>query len=513
MQQYLNPNCLKNICSLIVNVKEDANISLQLASALVNVLVKHQDAQLTITILRTLWTICSSTSLICVAAAASGFPSAVKLLSSDDVKLAKASLRVLHKFLKGSSNEQAVGLRILQSDGLNLLLALMQRELTESDYSMISDCLYYMIGIPLVRVSAGCTNVIQFCVTELSQGNGSKRFRNAFFSLCLCAMEAMNRNKMRCTGALEKLVNLLGDTDYSSYHFQIVSTFVCFRYDDPSLVVMLGAGLLPNLIQHLEWLLKLQSEGNLDSVSKTLLPENNPFTSPDGAKGPISADGSSPNIQSSRGPFHDVLIILGKLSQTSAIRFMVTRSCINPILKYISIAKYLASQAEKILSRITENPHFFELLLKLGIVQSIYFQLKTGCSTDSLIEIVSQMASSDATSNKLLCFSTDVVSFRGLSKAFSRNADEKLSNEDKMKDVFDDLFPLLAENAPPSRYCVKRMTSLISKISCHAESPFGQGVLTHALLSDVDDIKVAYIMGYCFLCRYETFHICHGSII
>ena len=517
LHYYSNDIAIKSICGLIAAVAGEATVGHEVAAILVNFLPRYTDSQLSVTILRTLWTICSSAESVCAAAKASEFPTVVKLLSSENERILKASVRVLHKFLKVSTNDKIVVLKVLGSDGLQLLLELMQKELLEDEYCMVSDCLYYMIVVPQVRVSENCANFIQFCATELTRDSKSKRFRNAFLSLCLCAMEAMNRIKMRCTGVLEKFVDFLGQSKYSEYHFQIVSTFVCFLFDDPSLVVMLRAGLLPNLLTYLEEIMTLQSEDRLDEVSKIVLPNYSPFSSPGDALGPPSADGSSPNIHGARGPFHDVMLLLGKLSRTLALRFMVSKSCVNGILKYLSIAKRFDSKAEKILIRIAEDPQFFELLLKLGCIQSMFFQLNTCYSIAHLEDVVRQVTSTRATVDDLLRFGTEVISFREFSNACScpsgkedsteciKGTDQKASKKNM------DGRDLSWENDYNRKCCAK---SLMSNLSRHAESPFGQGVLTHALLSDLSEIKEAFIIGYCYLCRLVRTHcFCRLSFI
>lgn len=505
MSQTSDENIVKDVCWLITAIAEDELVTPEVITALVNRYAPFQDTPIAVTILRTLWVACSSEQLIMAAAIATGFQSIVKTLCATNERIGKASLRVLHKLLKDANSiEQVIGIPLLECDGLKLLLDVMQKNWKDSDHCMASDCLHWMISIPQIRVSDSCTDFIEFCAQELSQESGSKRFQNALFSLCLCAMEAMNRNKLRITGALEKLVKILGEAKYSQYHFQIVSTFVCFLFDDPSLDVMLRAGLLANLISYLERILKLQSENQLDQAPKTVLAKHSPMLSPDGAQGPASADGSSPNIHGARGHFHDVMLLLGKLSQTSAIRFMVTKSCITPILVYLSNAEYLDPKAVKILTRITENAHFFELLLKQGMVQSVYYQLNTGYDVDYLETIATQASFTDIKESCMINFSTDTLSFLKLLESFDCKTVEDSAphtrTTNKHSNAYDDSsIPLIEKSYP---YSKKRCAySLITNISRHAESPFGQGVLTHALLSDCPEIKEAFTFGYCFLCR------------
>ena len=491
-----NEIAIRNTCLLIATAAEETAITQDVATALSNIVQKYHNTQLAVTILRTLWTICSSLELICTIVTADGFPAVVKLLSSEDERKAKASMRLVHKLLRGSCNEQSTGLRVLESDGLQLLLALMNRKLSENDYCLISDCLYYMIGIPQVRVSENCTTFINFCAIELRRRVGSKRFQNAFLSLCLCAMEAINRSKMRCAGVLDQFVCFLGQPEYSEYHFQIVSTFVCFLFDDPSLYAMLHAGLLPSLLKHLEGTMKLQSEGCLQQFCKMLLPNYSPFTSPGAPSGLPSADGSSPNIHGTRGPLHDVMLLLEKLSSTNAINLMVSKSCIDPILKYLSTSEHSGHKAVKILVRITENPQFFESLLKLGVIPAIYFQLKKGCSIAYLEDIVSQVATKHSSMEIMLRFSMETISFSGFAKACSEPPDKlkedasiEIKSEDRKFNMND--FQIGRQG-----------DALFHNLRRHGESPFGQGVLTHALLSNLTEIKETFSIGYCYFCRF-----------
>ena len=489
-----NEIAIRNTCLLIATAAEETTITHDVATALINIVQQYCDTQLAVTILRTLWTICSSLELICTIVTADGFPSVVKLLASEDDRKVKASMRLVHKLLRGSNNEQITGLRVLESDGLQLLLALMNRKLSENDYCLISDCLYYMIGIPQVRVSENCTTFITFCAIELRRSVASKRFKNAFLSLCFCAMEAINRSKMRCAGVLDQFVRFLGQPKYSEYHFQIVNTFVCFLFDDPSLYAMLHAGLLPSLLKHLEGTMKLQSEGCLQQFCKMLLPKYSLLTSPGAPSGPPSADGSSPNIHGARGPFHDVMLLLEKLSNTSAIYFMVSKSCIDPILKYLSTSEDYGYKAVKILVRITENPQFFESLLKLDVIPAIYFQLKKGYSIGYLEDIVTQVATKHSSEDIMLRFSMETISFSGFGKAC--NVPPEKQKEDASTERSEDK----KFNMNDSRIGRHR-DALFHNLRCHGDSPFGQGVLTHALLSDLTEIKETFSISYCYFCR------------
>jgi len=50
--------------------------------------------------------------------------------------------------------------------------------------------------------------------------------------------------------------------------------------------------------------------------------------------------------------------------------------------------------------------------------------------------------------------------------------------------------------------------ALFHNLRCHGDSPFGQGVLTHALLSDLTEIKETFSISYCYFCRPSPFRKC-----
>ena len=500
---------------MLVSLYEAEEARQGILISLVNLLPLYESQVCSVTIHRTLWSICKNATLVECAVSADGFQSLIKTLESDTGRILKSTLKVLHRFFRITNGSERICLRVLAVNGLPLLLSLMQKDRPEEELRMVSDCLHYMIVVPRVRVSICGTNFIEVCVEELSKEVDSQRFKNAFSSLCLCAMEAMNRSRMRGSGALQKLVKLLGESKYSKFHFQIVSTFVCFVFDDPSLDTMLRAGLLTSLHLYLERILNLSLKSQLDEQPEDYIARSFVVKSTEGSPVLPSADGSLTNIHGHRGPFQDVLLILAKLSQTRAIRFMVTKACISPLLKYMNMKDPYDTRSERILNRITQNPLFFEILLKLGLVQSIFFQLYTGYSVDDL-ENLFNCKMSRCDENKEVLLDRNAMSLRELAQLFQKSNCEKkvntvgltenLSQRNASNSKTEEISPVTTRprkklevtSSIQSKKCGK---SLLSNLTRHAESHFGQGVLAHGLLSDSSEVKEAFVTGFCYICR------------
>lgn len=479
-----------------------------------------------IAILRCLWSVCSDEQSIIRALSAIGFPSVVKMLDCEQARLAKAALKVLYKFLR--PNIDFVGYRILDLDGLKSLLSLQKRmsDDDEDGLNMISDCLYFMALNPRVIVSVCATDFIESCTQELSNKADSRRFKNALLSLCLCAMEAMNRVRMRMSGALERLVRLLGDSKYSQFHSQIISTFICFLFDDLSLDVMLQSSLLLHLCEYFARIVKLRAEKGQIEMEKDLLMGSDAGPSSVSSPGQTNVNGAMTNLHGARGIFQDVILILSKLSRTRAVKFMVHDCCIDPLLDYMRTSIHHDQKAEKILSRIVENPLFFELLLKLGIAQSIYCQLISGISIKNLgLEIEKVLSQHSGEEENSAGLDTSSISLENLFKMNEcttqasvlcnersrADMDDTTVNEEEKIHVETEVSSNVLDSSRkfPSPETIASAKSLIRTLVLQATSPFGQGVLTHGLLSDSNVIKESFTMAFCFLCRlvYEIMFI------
>ena len=524
MLQVSKESIIKTCCSLIIILSSDITVNYirsnpGLITTLVNILPIYEDKLCSIAILRCLWSVCNDAQSILRTLSAIGFPSVVKMLDCEQARLAKASLKVLYRFLKPGID--IVSGRVLELDGLKSLLSL-QKRMSDDDgdeLDMTSDCLYFMVQNPRVRFSVCATDFIESCTQELSNEPESRRFQNALLSLCLCAMEAMNRVRMRMSGALERLVRLLGDSKYSKFHSQIVSTFVCFLFDDLSLDVMLRSGLLLHLFEYFAKIVKLRAEKGLKEVEEGPLISGD--ASPSSASSPEQSHVSATltKLHGARGTFQDVILILSKLSQTRAVNFMVRDCCIDPLLDYMRTSSHHDQKAEKILSRIVKNRLFFELILKLGIAQSIYCQLISGMSIKNLAleieNVLSQHYSEKDEKNPRL--NTSSISFESLLRMNKCNTVASVSCKEPNKANMDDTTVneeeavyIEAEESDnslarcrklPSPQTVASAQTLMRTLVFHANSSFGQGVLTHGLLSDSDEIRESFTMAFCFLCR------------
>ena len=77
-------------------------------------------------------------------------------------------------------------------------------------------------------------------------------------SICLCAREAVSRNKMKNIGALPCLVKILDNDTLVSFHEAIVAAFVWFLFDDSSLGILVHSGAIPAILNYLDRLTEFE---------------------------------------------------------------------------------------------------------------------------------------------------------------------------------------------------------------------------------------------------------------
>ena len=75
--------------------------------------------------------------------------------------------------------------------------------------------------------------------------------------LCLCCQEVVNRVKIKAAGGLKAILDMLGDDEYKKIHSRIISSLICYMYDDEALETMLQVQLVPTLLTHLRRVARL----------------------------------------------------------------------------------------------------------------------------------------------------------------------------------------------------------------------------------------------------------------
>ncbi|KAL3856198.1 hypothetical protein ACJMK2_010976 [Sinanodonta woodiana] len=70
--------------------------------------------------------------------------------------------------------------------------------------------------------------------------------------LCLCCKDAVNRVRLREAGALQLFLRVAQDEAFSNLYDRMISSWLCFLYDDQSFQVLLLNGLVPCLLSQLQ---------------------------------------------------------------------------------------------------------------------------------------------------------------------------------------------------------------------------------------------------------------------
>ena len=128
-----------------------------------------------------------------------------------------------------------------------------------------------LCNLPVFRPEFGNANGI---VIILELFNSDEEFykqlrRDMIDVLSMCCKEAVNRVKLRESGSLQKLVEVLLDEEYQILHVRVVSALVCFIYDQQSFDILLENGLVHVLLKQLNSYMEKQcniSEDNKQDV-------------------------------------------------------------------------------------------------------------------------------------------------------------------------------------------------------------------------------------------------------
>ncbi|KAK3587142.1 hypothetical protein CHS0354_006782 [Potamilus streckersoni] len=105
---------------------------------------------------------------------------------------------------------------------------------------------------PNFRPSFGAAGGIQSFI-ELMDSEHYAQYRTRMLNcLCLCCKEAINRVRLREAGALQLFLRVAQDETFSCLYDRMISSWLCFLYDDQSFQVLLSNGLVPCLLSHLQ---------------------------------------------------------------------------------------------------------------------------------------------------------------------------------------------------------------------------------------------------------------------
>lgn len=507
--------------------------------------------------LRALRIICVTKKSSKFAAENDQFPNLLAYMHSSNQNAILLTLRMLCGMLKSQSTE--VFYRAVEESTLQKVIQLSSVE-----------C-YCEVGIEilfLLTLNSGCRvgvameGGIEVFIDRIKKIDHSDTFKYATQGLCLCAREAVSRNRMKTAGVLPWLVNILQHDDYIHFHESIVAAFVWFLFDDSSLGLLIRANTIPALLKYLDRLTYIEYCQNQDNneesddkntadmcaendlklkreyddtkksellkektgISQTSIeedisrqlwccssPESSPYnpqsphysipsyspnispsysppmspsiSSPqnspeqdfsdiyhDNASSPSnslpyhyqSADGRLSMIHGTRGPIHDILLLLSRFSQArDPSTFFLDLPGFNSLNNYLLLSFKPNPKCARILNRLTLNSHCFDVLIKQRLIPRLYLRLCTGWSLEMLSIL--------------------------LNKAREKMNKDTLISSPDLTDCVD--FGYLNITKMPSKTTYDWGKFLISNLRSQSESSYGKGVFSHIFLTGSMELK------------------------
>lgn len=142
--------------------------------------------------------------------------------------------------------------QLVHGENLSLLVEIAQRDNASLCKQAIS-LLLLAIKVPLLRPLVGNSGAIPFFIQsvkddEFRPRGDTLRFVNAMAISC---QDVVNRCRVRESGGLELILQLLNRVDWARIHNRLISALVCFIYDESSLQVLLSQEMCISLVSHL----------------------------------------------------------------------------------------------------------------------------------------------------------------------------------------------------------------------------------------------------------------------
>ncbi|KAG0423011.1 hypothetical protein HPB47_001187 [Ixodes persulcatus] len=176
-------------------------------------------------------------------------PAAIaKLLLTEPLQ--KSALQALTTVTQSCSVECA--LQVKEADGFKFLEEL----LSASDTTLLEGAFVLLVNLSVVedvRPDLGAVGAVTSLVAQLNDYTLSKPSYGALFSaLCRYSQESVNRIRVRETGGLSLLVDVLASKDKKDMWQCTTCAILQFRYDEPSLEKLWDLNLASTVLDHLE---------------------------------------------------------------------------------------------------------------------------------------------------------------------------------------------------------------------------------------------------------------------
>lgn len=185
------------------------------------------------------------------------FPDLLLLMNSTDPDIMLLCLRLICELLKAQTVE--IGYRLVEESTLKKLLELSTHS-SEDIRDLIMEILFMLSMNSGCRVAVSMEGGIESFMKRIRDYENTKSFKYAVQSLCLCAREAVSRNRMKLCGVLPLMVSVLHREEFEVYHESLVAAFVWFLFDDLSLGLLIRADVTPSLLRYLDCLTAVEYE-------------------------------------------------------------------------------------------------------------------------------------------------------------------------------------------------------------------------------------------------------------
>ena len=232
--------------------------------ALIQTLVLHssppQNSKCRQACIRALRNICCSKQSAQMAVEDDKFPDLLSCLSEqqnppEDTDLVLSCAKLMCELLKTQAIE--VGFRLVEESVLKSLFDLGDHQTSEEIKNLVLEIMFQLTVTTRCRVAVSTEGAIELFLKRIREQNfnnssySTESFKHAIQGLCLCAREAVSRNLMKSSGALQEMVRVLKNSDFSVYREALVAAFVWFLFDDSSLGLLIRANVTPSLLDYL----------------------------------------------------------------------------------------------------------------------------------------------------------------------------------------------------------------------------------------------------------------------
>ena len=258
---------LSRVTRALANMSQDTTlvnniVNLGAVPKLLGIFKDSTDVPLLQNTLRALRIMSRSYACTKVLAEDNGILSFVELLQKENGnEIKRCCLQTLHELIRAANGVLAT--HVQEHGGIEVVCQLSYSD----DAGIAENCINILCTLTkysLVRVSVGTMGGIEAFTNQIKD-RGPLLFPS-IEGICRCCREAVNRNKVRSSGGLDVLLDILRCPEYTQAFDNILGAFACFSYDDLALKRMLASGLIPILVSFLQKL--LFPENTIKDVAK-----------------------------------------------------------------------------------------------------------------------------------------------------------------------------------------------------------------------------------------------------